>query len=73
MIDNKTVSLELAQKIMGSLITQILYLAESSLDAAKFKAFRKLTLDYLEDWKRRLKQDWCGEKQSNSKKGGAYE
>lgn len=60
-----------------ALVTQILYLAESSLPKSQFHAFRKLALDYLAQFEKHGResdsafgQDRCGSTQIKGKGGG---
>lgn len=63
-------NIELFQ-LIDSIMKQVLTLGQSSLPEHQFLAFRKMVLDYFAEGKRDLGMGWCGDRQTDSKKGGA--
>jgi hypothetical protein len=49
------------QEAMDLVMKQVLHLGQSCLSEHQFKSFRKLTMDFFQEGKKRLGTDRCGE------------
>ena len=58
-------------QILLTIMKEVLLLGQSSLPEHQYEAFRTKVMDYFAEGKRVLGKGWCGDKQGNSKKGGA--